>query len=304
LNAFLGDPAVKADMLTAIAGSTSYQNPELLLLKYGVQNREFDTVSASFGLPPDFARLAVRTMGPSGSGEAPLRWDDLSTFMNAIEPGTDLSKVAHHWVLWAWAAAPEPLCGWLKGSPVLAIGDAVAAMHRRIVQGEAVESSEWRAVRAKFPQYAPATVQDFAAAAIASTAWDFSKVPGAATDVLVAWRELYQAKLRVELAWTRDLDEAARLERVAEWDEVYATVGPQLDGESNEAFRDRKHQALRAHMEAQRVDPEFKLSELEKNSLQFSRKLFDQMNKLNKMAAEGLWDAVKMVQRDFAHDQK
>ncbi|EZP50021.1 hypothetical protein [Sphingomonas sp. RIT328] len=161
--------------------------------------------AATHGLDVAFVNLAMFL----AIGDAD-HWRQLA---GNLVPGHGTRRITVGWMDWLWSD-PQSGAARLVCDPARRLdGEAVGALHRRDAAGDAVDRGEWRRVR-----YALSAIPDegpIAAAAIgvaAAAAWSLDAVPGAAADMILAWKELLFTEIDVALDWDEE-KEAASAER-------------------------------------------------------------------------------------------
>jgi hypothetical protein len=126
--------------------------------------------------------------------------------LGAIACGSDLTDSVHRWSIWAWAHAPEPLSAFVTEPAIRLAIESVIALHERECSGMPVDRAAWRQARDALNRISGRKLsddddQEATAKVIAAGAWDCRTVPGAITDMVVAWEQLVTRQVDRELGW-------------------------------------------------------------------------------------------------------
>lgn len=156
---------------------------------------EIAAFNTRYGLYPAFAQLLIVLAEP-------LHWRQV---IEALPEGVDTAVLARRWMAWVWS---DPSSGLRSKITNMASGnacDAVFALHDRAATGEIVTRAEWRQARAAITATASEDEVEAAAASVAAAAaWDLDLVPGAAADMILAWRNTMFAEVDRQMQWNAD----------------------------------------------------------------------------------------------------
>ena len=105
MSAFRGDPAIKAELIAMLDRDA----PTPLNPPHDGPAPDLVAWAEEVGLPPALVLLAGRLrFGSFRDDKTAGRF--ARELLSAIDPGADLAGAPHLWMVWAWGAAPEPLC--------------------------------------------------------------------------------------------------------------------------------------------------------------------------------------------------
>ncbi|HEX3917399.1 MAG TPA: hypothetical protein VHW60_08675 [Caulobacteraceae bacterium] len=193
--AYRNDPALKADLIDALNEPARLP---LITLSTWSQEAELVAWADEVGLPAALvlltAHLVVEPL------HAPPALQFARDVIGAIEPGAQAEAAAHLWTIWALESAPEPLGAMLTAPDLQHAASEIAELHRSAAAGVEIERGRWRAARAAVARLA--TDGDKVAQAVAAAAWDYRATPGAVVDLLGAWDDARETRIRDRLGWT------------------------------------------------------------------------------------------------------
>ncbi len=219
----------KADLLRRIAASRSGAEGADLPTP-GAPAPAVAAFAAAHGMHTGFL-LLVMAVAPAA---------DWAEMFADLPEGADTGRIARRWMDWLWHDPATGLRAEAGAGAGLAAGDAAMAMQRRAAAGEAISRSEWRQARtaiARLPAVEPVEAAVLGVAAAAC--WDLDTVPGAAADMILAWRTAMFAMVDRDLGWTAEMDAglAAREEaiRAAAEARIAADAAEAPAGESEDA---------------------------------------------------------------------
>lgn len=209
---------------------------EALLPTYTSPTNEVVAFAETYGLHRSFLQLLM-TLAPA------REWRPL---IEPLREGSDTAATARRWMAWVWS---DPLTGQrslVTTKELRAVGDSVFTMHARSSAGERVSRNEWRQTRAALENAVAENKVEAAALGVAAAAsWDLDTAPGAAADMILAWRNTMFAKIDHDLMWNPDKEAASNARSEAIQAAADARIkadaadlrarGEDVDGESPEA---------------------------------------------------------------------
>jgi hypothetical protein len=177
---------------------------------YATPAAEVSAFAARYDLDLSFLNL-IMTFATGDAGF----WRQV---VEALPPGADGRIAAARWIEWLWTDAETGLRNRVGHAALRASGDRVCDLQRRAAAGEDVARSDWRQVRARLvSRDGDDAVQAAAIEGIAAAAWDLGSAPGAAADMIYAWKAMLFAEVGRDLEWTAEKQSAAneRFDRMA-----------------------------------------------------------------------------------------
>ena len=158
--------------------------------------------ASEFGLHPSFLTLLIE-----------LAAGDAGFWRKAIEklpPEAATRLIVTRWIEWLWSDSEIGFRERIDNPELRACGDAVCRLHYRAAAGEAVSRAEWRSVRfALGNPDSEEELQAAVAAVAAAAAWDLDTVPGAASDMIYAWKTALFTEIDRDLGWNEEKEAAA-----------------------------------------------------------------------------------------------
>lgn len=223
--AYRNDPALKADLIDSL--SEPVRLP-LITLSTWTEEAELVAWAGAVGLPAALVLLAAHLVVEPL--HAPPALDFARDVVGAIEPGAEAEPAAHLWTIWALETAPEPLCAMIPAPDLQRAASEIAGLHRSAAGGVDIERARWRAARAAVARLA--ADDDKAAQAMAAAAWDYRATPGAVADLLGAWDNAREARIRERQGWTVADDKRLLQIRQDQMKIAKERLGPAQDGEN------------------------------------------------------------------------
>jgi hypothetical protein len=157
----------------------------------------------------------------------------LQTVIIAIPDNADLLALVRRWII----SVDAEVAGLINDRVIRTATRAVVTLHEKALSGVQLFPADWRKARMAFPALDD-TISSHAGGVTAAAAWDLDSMPGAASDVAVAWSELGLALAEVEIAWRPEEDELLRAYTEAGYQYVQAEAG--LSDDLNDSgWRDR-----------------------------------------------------------------
>jgi hypothetical protein len=144
----------------------------------------------------------------------------LRTLMVATPDGAETLASVRRWAMRILSDA-MPM---IEDEATRTAAQAVVTLHKRTLTGQPVTKQEWRAARAALPVSSD-DASGLACSVVAASAWDFEQSPGAAADLVIAWRDRVLAFADVEIAWRPEEDELLEKYHDAFNDYIVAEIG-------------------------------------------------------------------------------
>jgi hypothetical protein len=200
LRAFHGDPAVKKLYLDRVRQHQRadelihgiyWQNGRGCAVGCTIHSANHAAYETELGLPRILARLEDRLFEGMANGKAST-WP--SAFLDAIRVGADLSLVWPRFAIWLLVEKRTGVIRYAKTDAQRAAIQRVAALYGKVVKGDLVAVSDWRAAAAAADAYAAAyAAAADAAAYAAAAAAAYADAAANATDAAAAYAAAYAA---------------------------------------------------------------------------------------------------------------
>ena len=162
--------------------------------------------SLEYGLHPAFVNLLIAIGGI-----------DLGFWRQVIEglpSGADSRLLVTRWIGWLWTDPEHGLRSKIADEKLKAGGDLILDLQERAASGEDISKSQWRSARSALANAATSDeVETAAAAGAAAAGWDLESVPGAAADMIYAWKGTFFAEIDRDLGWNDEKEAAANQRR-------------------------------------------------------------------------------------------
>lgn len=247
MRAFQNSPALKAEAMAQLEGDA--QPP---ILKWAGEWDDLPAWSERYGLPQVLTML-TSTLGSDWVGEDAGR-GYVRDLLASIPVGADLSPAAHHWVLWAWAEAPQPIGDLTRASALRDAAGAVVKLHGDVLDGLRPDRAQWRQARSTVNAAAAlaSPIEAAAARVMAAGAWDFDATPGAGADMASAWADVAQAQVWQARGWSQEKADAGSQLGQEAAARVQEKVGasPDKTDPGLEAWRERRGAVWQAEFAA------------------------------------------------------
>ena len=209
------------DALLRRIAETERQSESYSLPTFSTPRSDVAAFSFEYGLHPALVRLLMELDRSS--------WRQVA---ERLPEGTDTSLLVARWIDWVWSDPISGLRRRVADERLQARGDAICELQRRAAAGEAVSRAQWREARSALAKAGPADeIEAAAAEVIAAAAWDLETAPGAAADMIYAWRAASFAEVDRQLGWNGEKDSAAN-ER---WEKASAAGKARADADAADA---------------------------------------------------------------------
>lgn len=192
------------------------------------ESGELDVWSDTLALPKWLALLIDAIAAGQGSPESFAAAGRPT--LEAIPVGADLSRAGSGFVLTLLTDIEARLA---TEAPDVALGDmlaAVTALHQAVAGGQAPDAAAWRTARraatAVTDTFEEHSAKRLLASAVEAGAWDVSRSPTVAADVMRAWANAYGLYALADFGWT-PADEANVHVRLKEMHDRFLKDNPE-----------------------------------------------------------------------------
>lgn len=212
MQAFLAQDVLKQDMITRVrTHAPDMRDSNILYWRDGrasaagaaLGSDDQERWQADFGLP-EWLAVAIDVLAMTASS-ADEGWQAAAEVLEAIPAGASLDANAYDLVAGCLAGKPGALIDMSDDEDVRQCARSLSSLHRRASSGEAVEPSQWRAIRREIDQLCPDKGAEGARAfhvqCLEAAAWDPLVSRTTVAETLRTW--MRAVAQRHQYPWTQ-----------------------------------------------------------------------------------------------------
>jgi len=197
LPAFNNDPVVQRQALSRISEMRAQGDAQVGMSDPDRLAREYALAPAYLHLVSMLDNKPYTRSGPSFANVA----------LSAMAPGTPTLAWVVSWFCWVYFESGAALSKALAGTSAAAVSEQILALHWQLVQGQTVHPEQWRNARSEIRRLrCSGEATGYVLDVVSAMAWDLTKFPGAAGDVLIALEKKCVHDFDTRFGWTADTE--------------------------------------------------------------------------------------------------